>query len=601
MIFSKKELVVKSRLRSKLMILIIGICFIFALIMLIANQIYIIYAEDRALVYTQNNIDQISNYMQNVINQTKEVARLISQQSYTLALANDGGLPIYQKAKVLKDIKKQGTIYCILNSYIDSIYVYFEDAAILSTSNYGDYLKESIIDTSLYSTLYSEADKVNTIRIVHINKDFISKKDLISLIIPARFINSDIMGNAYVLVNLKEEMINDIVGNIKNYTNGIPAIVSLDDEVIYCDDNSLDRISFDFMPEKNGSYKNQVNFNGKTFYFFSSKEIGELFKMIFLSPEETLLSESYLMTFLLIIVFIMFIGAGLLIHVMYMRYIYHPLLSLVESMGQVEQGNFRSNELTFDSDEFGFLNEKFHSMVNCINEQMQEIQYQNELSHKMEIQALQKQIDPHFLYNTLDAVNWIAQRHDIKEISSIVINLSHMYHYIFNKGSMLISCKDAIQSSRCYLDIQTIRFQGKLSYIIDNDNRLDNYQILNLILQTAVENAIVHGFDNMRETGHIEIISRYLENENEMLFIVSDNGCGMDEEKLCLINKLLESNDLIACSGLTNVQRRIKLYYGDQYSIKISSRLNEGTEVAIRIPVQTQTELNENSFTQFVS
>ena len=166
-------------------------------------------------------------------------------------------------------------------------------------------------------------------------------------------------------------------------------------------------------------------------------------------------------------VILLFLFAGTLIHIIYMKGVYRPLMKLVDFMEKAEEGNLGNKMEDRREDEFGYLYKTFNAMMTRIDALIQTTHQQDELRRKMELKELEKQINPHFLYNTLDTVNWIAKRNHVPEISRIVISLSTIYKNVFNKGNSVVFCRDAVESCRSYLEIQNIRFHGKLTYVID--------------------------------------------------------------------------------------------------------------------------------------
>ena len=164
----------------------------------------------------------------------------------------------------------------------------------------------------------------------------------------------------------------------------------------------------------------------------------------------------------------------------------------------------------------------------------------------------------------------------------MVIALSTMYRKTFNRGRDLISISDVMASISCYLDIQQIRYGESFDYEIDCSEDTKELEILNLIIQTLVENSIIHGMEGKKENGKILIRTR---KEGDFLSVeIEDNGMGIDEEKLNLIRASINSLGMESESGLRNVQKRIKLYYGNQFGISINSTKGTGTSVRVTIP-----------------
>ncbi len=216
-----------------------------------------------------------------------------------------------------------------------------------------------------------------------------------------------------------------------------------------------------------------------------------------------------------------------------------------------------------------------------IEEQVKEEQKQ---LRKAEFELLQAQINPHFLYNTLDAIVWSAESGNQKQVVSMVGSLSEFFRTSLNKGKEIVSVKEELQHVTSYLEIQQIRYQDILSYEINVAKDIYNYSIPKITIQPIVENARYHGIKNRRGGGKITITGA--ENENGFAIHVRDNGAGMDENRLKEVRDSLlqESSDKSAIYGLYNVNERIRLNFGDEYGITIDSKLDKGTDVTIYLP-----------------
>ncbi len=203
---------------------------------------------------------------------------------------------------------------------------------------------------------------------------------------------------------------------------------------------------------------------------------------------------------------------------------------------------------------------------------------------KAEFELLQAQINPHFLYNTLDAIVWSAEAGNQKQVVNMVGSLSDFFRSSLNKGKELVSIKEELVHVKSYLEIQQIRYQDILCYEINVPESLNKYQIPKITIQPIAENALYHGIKNKRGGGKITIEG--YENEDTVIIEVKDNGIGIDEKRLLEIKESLESSDNNSNTiyGIYNVNERIRLNYGEQYGLKICSIYGEGTTVKILIP-----------------
>ena len=203
---------------------------------------------------------------------------------------------------------------------------------------------------------------------------------------------------------------------------------------------------------------------------------------------------------------------------------------------------------------------------------------------KAEFELLQAQINPHFLYNTLDTIVWSAEAGNQKQVVKMVGSLSDFFRSSLNKGKEIVTIRDELQHARSYLEIQQIRYQDILTYEIDVPEDLFDYQIPKITIQPIVENALYHGIKNVRGGGTITVTGK---DEGEtMLIQVKDNGKGMKPERLKEITKGLAGEKLedTAIYGLYNVNERIRLSFGEEYGISIESEYEKGSCVSIRLP-----------------
>lgn len=251
---------------------------------------------------------------------------------------------------------------------------------------------------------------------------------------------------------------------------------------------------------------------------------------------------------------------------------------LIKKIQIVENGFFDVNIQSDYNDEIGLLTNRFGRMVEKIHRLTEEVYKSNLLQKEAELKALQAQINPHFLYNTLSVINWKAITVGADDISYIASTLSIFYRTSLNRGETLISIKDEIENIKAYIGIQLIMHDYAFDIIYDIDNEIYNFFILNLTLQPVVENAIEHGIDQKRKGKGLLRINGYLENE-DIHIIISDNGLGICQDT---VNLILSQNT--KGYGLRNVNDRIKLFFGEQYGITMRSRINQGTIVEIIIP-----------------
>ncbi|WP_152393842.1 sensor histidine kinase [Paenibacillus guangzhouensis] len=240
-------------------------------------------------------------------------------------------------------------------------------------------------------------------------------------------------------------------------------------------------------------------------------------------------------------------------------------------MKRVENGGLELNIHNSSKDEIGELIDRFGNMLYRVKELIQEVR-------RKELQRLQAQMNPHFLYNTLSSVNWKALQSRSYEISHIVTSLSKYYRTALNKGDNFIAVQSELDNVKSYLDIMHITHDARFDVIYDMDEEVQRFYTINMILQPLVENAIKHGVDRLtEERGRITISACF--GEGTLQFAVRDNGPGMDEEQIRKITTFRTAG-----YGLKNVQERIELFFGTGYGLTVHSDAKEGTTMTITIP-----------------
>jgi two-component system sensor histidine kinase YesM len=226
--------------------------------------------------------------------------------------------------------------------------------------------------------------------------------------------------------------------------------------------------------------------------------------------------------------------------------------------------------------------------VNVMAEQMGNLIEQNrreqENLKKAELRTLQAQVNPHFLYNTLDTIVWAAESGKDEEVVVLTKSLSDFFRSSLSSGADWVTVAQEIRHLNGYLSIQKIRYRDILNYEVDIAPEMEQYIMLKLLLQPLVENALYHGTKNKRALGLIRIEGRSL--GDDMLLKVQDNGAGMSEEQLQALQNGVYS-DRHTGLGLVNVHKRIKLYCGENYGLQFESKLGEGTTVSILLPKKT--------------
>jgi two-component system sensor histidine kinase YesM len=256
----------------------------------------------------------------------------------------------------------------------------------------------------------------------------------------------------------------------------------------------------------------------------------------------------------------------------------NPIKKLLGAMRSVGEGDFQTRVVVSNNDEFGILLQRFNRMNDRIRLLVSE-NYEIKLKEQeAEIHALNMQMNPHFLYNTLNVMNWTAIENDQKELSKMLVCLSNMLHYTSRKEWGAVHLSEEIEWMKNYFYIMSVRFEEKFTVSYEIDSMLYNYKLPRLLFQPFVENAILHGFDQTESGGLIRI--RGWIDDGTRYYEVADNGRGMSNDTVNAI-LYLESSSI----GIKNTIARIRMTYGEEYGVVISSVLGFGTKVTITLPL----------------
>ena len=266
--------------------------------------------------------------------------------------------------------------------------------------------------------------------------------------------------------------------------------------------------------------------------------------------------------------------------------IIRPVTEMLDKVKKVGRGNFDVLPVSAEIVEIEELDQGINKMAHRISGLLENVRQEKEMQHLTELQLIQAQVNPHFLYNTLDTIVWLAEAGDQKRVVSMVGNLSDFFRTSLNQGKDIISIREELAHVRSYLEIQQVRYQDILRYEITVPEDLYEYKIPKITIQPLVENALYHGIKNKRGQGTITVTGK--SKENGFVLYVRDNGIGMTQERLnevrAGIQKLSYTGKEIY--GLYNVNERIRLNFGETYGISIESTYGEGTCVSISLPDQ---------------
>ena len=371
-------------------------------------------------------------------------------------------------------------------------------------------------------------------------------------------------GVGYLIVNVSKNVFKKAFEDRGNYKTNCFMVVdeNADNRLIYFQgDESYKEDIYE-------AYASDPSLADKTSYVFSSRgSFVNGWKLVSGIQASELNAQKINVGVLIAVMILVLFGIGMFVSHTIARKIYMPLKKLERTMQSVEEGTRNITE-EFDDSEIGLLGQKFKEMVNNNLVLRERLLYAKIKQREQELHLLQEQINPHFLYNALDALYCMAIVHEEDEIATMVAALSDNFKLSLNKGNNLITVKDELDHIRAYITIQNMRYKDKFHVQIQVEANLMEKKILKLLLTPFVENAVYHGLETKLGEGNIWITGH--EEDGRMIFVVMDDGVGVDD-----MSKLDKGY------GINNVRERIGLYYGEKSEVTITSEAGRGTRVKI--------------------
>lgn len=468
-----------------------------------------------------------------------------------------------------------------------------EDVTVVSLKKYGYSDRNGLFE---YENITEISDLINTIfskpYLIHsVNNVFDVDNNSFTLAYPIQKMGTNVpLG--IILISYDESYILELLKSSKLFENEKRAILNKSGEMI---------ISESIFPEKDKLiYENIVNnvqvgdkitsiqekslgqyivyspLDSSDWILLVSVPIKELFQ-----PTKNIIRVTTFTLFLAVIIVYLFVYPVT-------NSISKPISLLYTAMSEATKGNLDISLPDSNQLEIKHLFNNFNTMVNSINVLMKTMKKEQENLRIAELKALQAQINPHFLYNSIDGVVWSVESGNNKNAIELLIALSNFYKHTLSKGREIVSLSTEFEHAKSYLQVVHMRYQDIFDYSFDLSNIDLNILFPKIILQPIIENAIYHGIKNKRypnsDKGHITI--KIVEHSKYILKIsIIDNGIGIKSNDLDKLNKAVHSNDLQQKKfGLRNVNQRIKLFFGKEYGVNIISKHNVGTTVEITIP-----------------
>lgn len=567
-----------------LIMLILFISFL-CIMMLVRNEMNSIITKEVGNM-SIDALDKTQERMDTTINEVEQIAGKLSLDSDVMQfLLPETGHLLGQN--VMLSVKEKIEMYAGISDYIDSIYVYSSKNGVIVTSEYGGSI-DHFEDMTWYANLMErEYEPVRVICRLKENK----YPYVLSYIQPMRLTQMQFLGG--VIINLDIDKLNELViSNREKYSENL-IIIDKRDNVIFSSQstdllkkmNELD--VYHRIDTEHDGYQIIENEKGSQIVAISSSGIFD-WKYIFNVSLETYLAEAHNTKGFYVILISFIILISLIASVIISIYCYMPVRKILYLLKNPNLGdNIYDIDIGFKKDE---ANEIGLNIIRNLysNQQMKkEMDHYAKIINKAQVTALQAQISPHFLYNTLENIRWsaIALCEGDNEVAQTILKLSQMLRISLDNEHQIIAIEEEIQNAKLYVDILQLRYEDKLKVVWDVEESTLQLPIVKVCLQPLIENAVYHGIKPKRGMGTITITIQKL--AESILIRIQDDGIGMNQEEVVKLNEMMSEKFLLSENhiGICNVNQRVKLLISNDAALRIQSKENMGTIVDLEIPM----------------
>lgn len=471
-----------------------------------------------------------------------------------------------------------------LHQDIKNITLYYKyDQVVTGTSYDLYYSDETWYDeayndstTYIYKTYYNDETQEYNAYIAH-SVDFYSGIGLFS---------------GVILIEMDFDTIIELANNSNLGENGHITIIDTDNNIIFSsitnsveEENMLSQLILGIQEFSSDENNFQVYLNTLTY---------TPWRIAVFSNIDNLSETQTNFVFIMIILTLLSIFISSVICYSISESVTSPLRILQKRMIGIEESSDLLTEVDLETNliEVAMLVKQFNNMLLEINDLMEQVIVEQKSQRMSELKSLQNQINPHFLYNTLDSIVWLAENNENEKVVEMTVALARLFRISISRGNFIIPVKDELDHAKCYLIIQSIRYVNAFDYTFEIDDSILKIRTMKLILQPLIENAIYHGLRNRVDRGLI-IVKAYQDDEN-IIFEVSDNGYGIRPQKIEELYNTFKNPDLNDGVGIKNVYQRLMIYFNGHANLQINSELDEGTTIKIILPKEEIVDEKDN-------
>ena len=524
-----------------------------------------------AKLSSEQAVGQITLAVNNNLDSMRQKLEFIEE---TVADCSDSE-DFYNKISVITRMQKD--IYAVT--------VYGENGDIIAATNGDTPLKNQIYkDLSFDKSLFESAEGF-ALSSPHVQTVFEGGYPWVVTL--AAKADSPVLGNGvYIAIDYEFSEIAKYIDNVGIGRHGYCFITDVGGNIIY---HPQQQLIFSGIKSENTEFikglSEGVHYENNVIYTLTTTEDG-LWRVVGLSFTDELTVEIRTQNIFSIGISFLFCGIiALIVLKIYSKIVNAPAQSIIKAMNAFEKQAeiFRYSGGNESVTELRIISSSFEHMAKTIQSLMERVHLEEKELRKTELKALQAQINPHFLYNTLDSIQWMCEQGKTKDAAEMVRALARLFRISISRGRELITIKEELQHAENYLIIQSYRYRSQFSYTIDASDELMDCLCNKITIQPLIENAIYHGIDRMVDEGEIKITIKPAEDtDDDILITVSDNGVGMTKEQCGKI--LAKDRSDSGGIGVKNVNDRLKIYFGEKYGLSIESELDVGTTVTVRIP-----------------
>jgi two-component system sensor histidine kinase YesM len=547
------------------------------------------------------SVRQAAGHLALLLSRSREITYVISTSAALRSLVNEHdavSASPYRRYQLTDTLAKELMYQAEMNAGLRSIYLYLDGWDLLIASGRGVYTGEEIASTA-WMRIALASDAAANRWVAYEDSGFgqvvgTSANHLVGLFMRPDAINRELRGRVLMSVNVDPRALWTALRTLRLTPDSLVFLVDRDGRIAAAaDDDLFGRFATDVVPLRLEELlttgllrvaRTRAAPEAAGPFLAAYQEVGVgPWGILAVVPEAGLLASSRTFWRLTLLgVCLLFLAIGLGAWRIAIVGIDRPVARLVRFMAEVERGGFDRRIGERRDDEFGFLLASANDSRARTPKLISQL-YAYVAARRASRKVLQSQINPHFLYNTLDTINWIARANGVEEISRIVRGLSTLYRASFNRGREYIECGEMVRSMEGYLLIERYRYRNLADYRIEVAPEAAPWLVLNLVLQPLVENAVIHGIGGIERPGRV-VVAAGIE-DGVLRLAVEDDGIGMPAQKLALIREGLAAEGEDGDSGMRNVHRRIRIFYGEPWGLTVESAPDRGTRVEIRLPV----------------